>query len=79
MPDERASKVDANNFGQAGFRVPSILASPYARANVVDSTIYDHTSVLRFLEWRYLCAPARGPGRPGPKWYLTKRDQHANN
>ena len=77
--DERLSKVDANNFGQAGFRVPSILASPYARANFVDSTVYDHTSVLRFLEWRFLGAPAHGAARRGARWHLTKRDLHANN
>jgi phospholipase C len=79
LPDERASKVDARNFGQAGFRVPSILASPYVRANFVDSTVYDHTSVLRFLEWRFLGAPAHGAGRTGHKWFLTARDRHANN
>jgi len=79
LPDERASTVDANNFGQAGFRVPSIIASPYARQNFVDSTVYDHTSLIRFLEWRFLGAPAHGPGRGPSDWYLTKRDRHAAN
>lgn len=79
LADERASKIDADNFGQAGFRVPSILASPYARSSFVDSTVYDHTSVLRFLEWRFLGAPARGPGRSRPRWWLTKRDRNAHN
>jgi len=77
--DERSSRVDANNFGQAGFRVPSILASPHARANFVDSTVYDHTSVLCFLEWRFLGAPAHGAGRANAAWHLTQRDRHANN
>jgi hypothetical protein len=79
LADERASTVDANNFGQAGFRVPSILASPYARANFVDPTVYDHTSVLRFLEWRFLGAPAHGARRTDAKWFLSMRDRHANN
>jgi phospholipase C len=79
LADARASRVDARNFGQAGFRVPSILASPYARANFVDSTVYDHTSVLRFLEWRFLGAPAHGPGPGRGRWWLTTRDRHAHN
>ena len=79
--DDRANRVDAENFGQAGFRVPSILASPYARPGAVDAAIYDHTSILRFLEWRFLGAPAEGPGRSAgrPAWALSARDRHAHN
>jgi phospholipase C len=38
-----------DNFGY-GFRVPSILVSPYARQGYVDSTTLDFTSILRFIE-----------------------------
>jgi phospholipase C len=79
LPDDRANPVDTENFGQAGFRVPALIASPYARRGYVDHTLYDHTSVLRFLEWRFLGAPARGPGKPGQTWFLTTRDRNANN
>jgi phospholipase C len=79
LPDGRAAKNDADNFAQAGFRVPTVLASPYAQPGFVDHTLYDHTSILRFIEWRFLGAPARGPGVAGDKWFLTKRDRHANN
>ena len=79
LPDNRASPVDADNFGQAGFRVPAVIASPYARRGYVDHTLYDHTSVLRFLEWRFLGAPAHGPGKQGQTWFLTERDRRANN
>jgi phospholipase C len=79
LPDDRANPVDLENFGQAGFRVPALVASPYARRGYVDHTLYDHTSVLRFLEWRFLGAPARGPGKAGKTWFLTARDRHANN
>jgi phospholipase C len=79
VPDDRASSHDKENFGQLGFRVPSVLASPYASRNYVDHTLYDHTSILRFLEWRFLGAPPQGPGRDGDDWFLTKRDRNAHN
>lgn len=79
LPDDRANQVDLENFGQAGFRVPAVIASPYARRGYVDHTLYDHTSVLRLLEWRYLGAPARGRGRDGQTWFFTARDRNANN
>jgi phospholipase C len=31
LADDLANPVDAENFGQAGFRVPAVVASPYAR------------------------------------------------
>ena len=78
--DDRASGIDAENFGQGGFRVPTVLASPYAQPGFVDHTLYDHTSILRFLEWRFLGAPATGPGpATGKPWWLTLRDRSANN
>ncbi|WP_233840470.1 phospholipase C, phosphocholine-specific [Dyella sp. 2HG41-7] len=33
-----------------GFRVPMVVCSPWTRGGVVDSQIYDHTSVIQFLE-----------------------------
>jgi phospholipase C len=79
LPDDRVSSDDLENFGQAGFRVPALLASPFARRGFVDHTLYDHTSILRFIEWRFLGAPARGPGADTDTWFLTARDRHANN
>ncbi len=79
VPDARSSRDDLENFGQTGFRVPSIVASPYARRGYVDHNLYDHASIIRFLEWRFLGAPAQGGGRRGDHWFLTKRDQFANN
>jgi phospholipase C len=78
LPDDRASAVDADNFGQAGFRVPTLMASPYARRGFVDHRLYDHTSILRFIEWRFLGAPAEG-GAGSSSWYLTSRDRYAQN
>jgi len=78
LRDDRASRDDEEDFGQAGFRVPTRLLSPYARRNFVDHGLYDHTSILRFLAWRFLGAPARGHGRRHG-WYLTSRDRFAKN
>jgi phospholipase C len=50
-----------------GFRVPALIISPRARRGYVDHTVYDHTSVLRAIEWRW--------GLPA----LTPRDAAANN
>jgi len=36
-----------------GFRVPMILVSPWTRGGWVCSELFDHTSVLRFLETRF--------------------------
>jgi phospholipase C len=33
-----------------GPRVPMIVVSPWSRGGWVDSQVFDHTSVLRFLE-----------------------------
>ncbi len=78
LPDLLSSTEDSENFGQAGFRVPTILASPYAQPGYVDHRTYDHTSILRFIEWRFLGAPPEGPGGTGD-WWLTPRDRNANN
>jgi phospholipase C len=77
--DERTSADDNEDFSQAGFRVPAILASPRARANFAGHSVFDHTSVLRFLEWRFLGAPAGGPGKDHHTWFLTPRDRNAKN
>jgi phospholipase C len=36
-----------------GFRVPAVLVSPRARRGYVSHTVFDHTSVLRAIEWRW--------------------------
>jgi phospholipase C len=33
-----------------GYRVPMVIASPWSRGGAVNSQVFDHTSVLRFLE-----------------------------
>ena len=50
-----------------GTRVPAIIVSPYAKKGFVDKTVYDTTSILRFIEWRWNLQP------------LGERDAKANN
>lgn len=50
-----------------GGRVPALIISPYARKGFVDHTLYDTTSILKFIEWRYGLES------------LTDRDKGANN
>jgi len=54
-------------YRQRGFRIPAVLVSPFARRGHVDHGVYDHTSILRLLEWRWGLEP------------LSVRDAHANN
>ncbi|MDA6815950.1 phospholipase C, phosphocholine-specific, partial [Escherichia coli] len=44
-----------NNPGPIGlgFRVPSLIGSPYSRGGLVSSDTFDHTSQLRLLEKRF--------------------------
>jgi len=60
----------ANTFGDDytlyGFRVPTVIVSPWAKANFTSHTLYDHTSILATIE-RKFNLPA-----------LTLRDANAN-
>jgi len=44
-----------------GFRVPVVVASPFSVGTPdnprVDSLVYDHTSILKLIEWRWKLAP----------------------
>jgi phospholipase C len=50
-----------------GFRVPCIVVSPFARRGYVAHRVYDHTSILKMIEWRWGLPP------------LSVRDANANN
>jgi phospholipase C len=66
---ELARLVTVDNGSRAydrlGFRTPAVIVSPYARPDFVDSTVYDHTSVLRLIEDKWNLPP------------LTRRDAAA--
>lgn len=69
-PDDLQPTLSANDppggFDRYGFRVPLIAVSPYVKPGYVSHHLYDHTSILRFIEARFLL-PA-----------LTKRDANAD-
>ena len=56
-----------DDHAQAGFRVPTMVLSPFARRGQVAHHVYDHTSILKMVEWRFGLKP------------LTKRDRFARN
>jgi phospholipase C len=53
-------------FDRLGVRVPAVVVSPFARAHFVSHDVFDHTSILRFVEKRF--------GLPA----LTRRDAAAD-
>ena len=66
-PIPPADQAAGNQDGLRGFRVPCVVVSPLARRKQVSGTVFDHTSVLRMIEWRWALEP------------LTVRDATANN
>lgn len=66
-PIPPADAAAGNKDGLRGFRVPTIIVSPWARRRAINSGLYDHTSILRMIEERWHLRP------------LTVRDSSANN
>jgi phospholipase C len=64
--DENGAPRATGSFTHYGFRVPFIVVSPYARPGFVSHAVYDHGSILRFVEARF-DLPA-----------MTGRDANAN-
>jgi phospholipase C len=60
-----------NGLVPLGFRVPTIIVSPFGPSPAGIHFQYDHTSVLKMIEWAFL-NNWRIP--PGPGTYATHRD-----
>ncbi len=43
-----------------GLRVPALLVSPFARRGYVEHQIFDHTFVLKMIQWRWNLLPPQG-------------------
>lgn len=55
LPDDRADE----GFGQAGFRVPTLVVGPYVKQNHVSHVVYDHTSILALIQQLFELEPLR--------------------
>jgi phospholipase C len=62
-----SSDVAAGSDGRSGFRVPALVISPFARRGYISHKLFDHTSVLSMIEWRWNLDP------------LSVRDAGANS
>lgn len=60
------------SFDYLGVRVPFLAISPFSKPHFVSHAIGDHTSVLAFIERRFLSPDGSNP------LFLTLRDQNAN-
>src|SRR3954451_7054983 len=67
VPDDRGSPDINKNYGQMGFRIPSVIISPYARRGHVDHTQWGFESILKMVRYRYGAEP------------LCRRDAYARN
>ncbi|HEY5985290.1 MAG TPA: alkaline phosphatase family protein, partial [Streptosporangiaceae bacterium] len=65
----RAEAQDAGprRYDKYGFRVPTVIVSPYSRPGRVCDQVFDHTSVLKLVEEKWNLPP------------LTRRDAAANS
>jgi len=55
--DDTHAKFDVDGFQQMGFRVPTLVAGPYAKQNHVSSVVYDHCSPLKHLQTAFGLEP----------------------
>jgi phospholipase C len=63
----QAIDTGTSGFDRYGFRVPAVVVSPYTKPQHVAHERYDHTSVLKLIEWKWNLPP------------LTARDRDAAN
>jgi phospholipase C len=67
LPVGDADIAAGNTDGRLGFRTPLIVVSPFARKHYVAHEVYNHSSILKMIEWRW-SLPA-----------LSVRDASSNN
>jgi phospholipase C len=66
-PQVQPGESTYDGYARYGFRVPAVIVGPYAKPGYVSHVVYDHTSILAFLERKWNL-PA-----------LTYRDANANS
>jgi len=65
--EQTADGAPLPDYTQLGFRVPCIVVSPWSKQQIFSSGPFEHTSVLKMIEWRWGLTP------------LTVRDANAKN
>ena len=55
-----AAEPQGEHFDELGVRVPLIVVSPWAKRHHVSHAVYDHTSLLRFVEARFVMPALTG-------------------
>jgi phospholipase C len=59
VPDDRSTRDINEDFGQMGFRTPTVAVSPYSRGKKnrtkfrVDHAVYGHESILKLISYRF--------------------------
>ena len=79
---------DCASFDQLGVRVPFLAVSPFSKAGYVSHTVGDHSSILAFVEKRFLTIPGAPANTdddnetddfaPSTHLHLTLRDRFAH-
>ena len=73
--------AECANFNQLGLRVPFMAVSPFSKQHYVSHTVGDHTSLLAFVEKRFLSSGngnSHGEDNGAHPQHLTARDGSAN-
>jgi phospholipase C len=52
-PDIHVPPDEPGGYDRLGFRVPCLVASPFSKPGHVSSVVYDHTSILATIEWKW--------------------------
>lgn len=53
VPPMLNEKSEPGAFDHYGFRVPFVAVSPYAKHHFVSHKVFDHTSILKFIETKF--------------------------
>ncbi|MDX6666081.1 MAG: phospholipase [Solirubrobacteraceae bacterium] len=67
VPDIRNDRDINKDYGLMGFRIPSLVVSPYVRRDHVAHSTFGFESILKMIEYRFGLKP------------LTRRDAYATN
>ena len=73
LPGPQRGTTHAQGRCGYGPRIPLMVISPWAKANFVDHTLTDQTSIIRFIEDNWLRGQriGRAPSTPSPARWIT--------